>query len=121
MERIADWTGCVSQIDALVSMAVYSYNEQQAVAAEVVEADGVVYEAKGIYHPFLGAKAVRNDFTIDDGNYYIVTGANMAGKSTFLRSIGVNYILAMNGMPVFAESLRVSVFNLSAACAPPTT
>lgn len=119
MERIADWTGCVSQIDALVSMAVYSYNEQQAVAAEVVEADGVVYEAdgvvyeaKGIYHPFLGAKAVRNDFTIDDGNYYIVTGANMAGKSTFLRSIGVNYILAMNGMPVFAESLRVSVFNL---------
>lgn len=112
MERIADWTGCVSQIDGLVSMAVYSYNEQQAVAAEVVEADGVVYEAKGIYHPFLGAKAVRNDFTIDDGNYYIVTGANMAGKSTFLRSIGVNYILAMNGMPVFAESLRVSVFNL---------
>ena len=112
MERIADWTGCVSQIDALVSMAVYSYNEQQAVVAEVVETDGVVYEAKGIYHPFLGAKAVRNDFIIDDGNYYIVTGANMAGKSTFLRSIGVNYILAMNGMPVFAESLRVSVFNL---------
>lgn len=112
IERIAEWTDCVSRIDALVSMAVYSYNEQQAVAAEVVEADGVVYEAKGIYHPFLGAKAVRNDFTIADGNYYIITGANMAGKSTFLRSIGVNYILAMNGMPVFAESLRVSVFNL---------
>lgn len=112
MERIAEWTDCVSRIDALVSMAVYSYNEQQAVAAEVVEADGVVYEAKGIYHPFLGAKAVRNDFTVNDGNYYIITGANMAGKSTFLRSIGVNYILAMNGMPVFAESLRVSVFNL---------
>lgn len=112
IERIAEWTDSVSRIDALVSMAVYSYNEQQAVAAEVVEADGVVYEAKGIYHPFLGAKAVSNDFTIDDGNYYIVTGANMAGKSTFLRSIGVNYILAMNGMPVFAESLRVSVFNL---------
>lgn len=112
IERIAEWTDSVSQIDALVSMAVYSYNEQQAVAAEVVEADGVVYEAKGIYHPFLGAKAVSNDFTVSDGNYYIVTGANMAGKSTFLRSIGVNYILAMNGMPVFAESLRVSVFNL---------
>ena len=112
IERIAEWTGSVSQIDALVSMAVYSYNEQQAVAAEVVEADGVVYEANGIYHPFLGAKAVSNDFTVSDGNYYIVTGANMAGKSTFLRSIGVNYILAMNGMPVFADSLRVSVFNL---------
>ena len=55
---------------------------------------------------------MRNDFTINDGEYYIITGANMAGKSTFLRSVGVNYVLAMNGMPVFADSLRVTVFNL---------
>ena len=53
-----------------------------------------------------------NDFTLTDSHYYIVTGANMAGKSTFLRSLGVNYILAMCGMPVFASRLRVSVFSL---------
>jgi len=41
-----------------------------------------------------GKKAVRNDFTISDRNFYIITGANMAGKSTFLRSLGVNYVLA---------------------------
>lgn len=110
--KIADWVDAVSRMDAYASMATMRYNEPQAVDAEVCDADGVVYEARGLYHPFLGAKAVRNDFSLADGNYYIITGANMAGKSTFLRSVGINYILAMNGMPVFADSLRVSVFRL---------
>ena len=112
MQSIGVWVDCVSQIDALVSMAVFRFNEPEAVEAEVVDAGRVLYDAKGLYHPFLGSKAVRNDFTINDGEYYIITGANMAGKSTFLRSVGVNYVLAMNGMPVFADSLRVSAFNL---------
>ena len=98
--------------DYLAAMGTFRFNEPKAATAEVVDEDKVVYEAKGLYHPFLGDKAVRNDFTVSDGEYYIVTGANMAGKSTFLRSVGVNYILAMNGLPVFAESLRVSAFNL---------
>ena len=72
----------------------------------------IVFEGKNLYHPFLGAKAVKNDFTIKDDNYYIITGANMAGKSTFLRSLGVNYILAMAGMPVFADQLKISRFRL---------
>lgn len=112
MDRFAEWISCVSRFDAFVSLATFRYNEPAATDADVVDADAVVYEGKGLYHPFLGDKAVRNDFTIADGNYYIITGANMAGKSTFLRSIGVNYVLAMNGMPVFADSLRVSPFNL---------
>lgn len=112
MGSMDGWVDTVSRMDALVSMAVFRYNEPQAVEAEVVDADRVVYEARGLYHPFLGDGAVRNDFTIADGEYYIITGANMAGKSTFLRSVGVNYVLAMNGMPVFADSLRVSAFNL---------
>ena len=102
----------MSRMDALVSMATFRYNEPQAGGAVIDEGDGVVYEARALWHPFLGNKAVRNDFSILNGNYYIVTGANMAGKSTFLRSLGINYILAMNGMPVFAGSLRVSVFAL---------
>ena len=47
-----------------------------------------------------------------DGTSVYITGANMAGKSTFLRALGINYILAMNGMPVFATSLRVSAYSL---------
>ena len=112
MSRMTEWIDAVSRFDALVSMATFRYNEPCAKEAEIVDADEVVYCAEGICHPFLGSKAVPNDFTITDSHYYIVTGANMAGKSTFLRSIGVNYILAMCGMPVFARQLRVSTFSL---------
>lgn len=106
------WIDEVSMTDALVSMATFRYNEPSAGRAEIVDSIELTYEARDLWHPFLGARAVRNDFTIDGTHYYIVTGANMAGKSTFLRSLGVNYILAMNGMPVFADSFRVSLFSL---------
>ncbi len=112
MPCIEDWIAAVSRFDALVSLATYRYNEPQAVDAEIVDEEQVVYRAEGIYHPFLGEKAVSNNFCIDDRHYYIITGANMAGKSTFLRTIGVNYLLAVNGLPVFADRLTVSVFSL---------
>ena len=125
MVRMEEWMHIISEMDALVSMADYRYNHPEATDAELVESneketksdssDGspeIVFEAKNLYHPFLGAKAVKNDFAIRDSHYYIITGANMAGKSTFLRSLGVNYILAMAGMPVFADLLRVSRFRL---------
>lgn len=112
LDSVGPWVDTVSRIDALVSMATFRYNEPEAGSAVIADGDEVIYEARGLYHPFLGRKAVKNDFSIVNGNYYIVTGANMAGKSTFLRSLGINYILAMNGMPVFADSLHVSVFAL---------
>ena len=110
--QVPVWIDAISEIDGLVSMATFRYNEPQAGRAEVVESEEMVYEAVGLYHPFLGAQAVRNDFTLQHRHYYIITGANMAGKSTFLRALGINYILAMNGMSVFATSLRVSAYSL---------
>ncbi len=110
--KVYGWIDAVSRMDALVSMATFRFNEPEATTATVTAATDVVYEARNLYHPFVGCRAVKNDFSIADRNYYIVTGANMAGKSTFLRSIGINYVLALNGMPVFADSLTVSVFNL---------
>lgn len=112
-EPITDqWIGASSVFDALVSMATFRLNEDKAEEATVVGNNEVSYKARSIYHPFLGEKAVRNNFDIQNHEYYIITGANMAGKSTFLRTLGVNYILAMNGLPVFAEEMRVSVFRL---------
>lgn len=110
--QVPVWIDAISEMDGLVSMATFRYNEPQAGRAEVIASEEMVYEAVGLYHPFLGAKAVRNDFTLQHRHYYIITGANMAGKSTFLRALGINYILAMNGMPVFATSLRVSAYSL---------
>ena len=112
MPCIEDWIEAVSHFDALISMATFRYNEPAGTDAEIIETDAIVYSAQGLYHPFLGERAVRNDFQISDGHYYIVTGANMAGKSTFLRSIGINYILALCGLPVFANHLKVSRFSL---------
>lgn len=112
MGTIEAWIDAISEMDALVSMATFRYNEPYANDATVIDGDLVVYEGEGLYHPFLGEKAVTNDFSIVDGNYYIITGANMAGKSTFLRTLGMNYILAMAGMPVFAKRLRLTVFSL---------
>ena len=112
MAQMEEWVEIVSEMDAMVSMADFRYNHPEATDAQMIDERLVVFEAKNLYHPFLGAKAVKNDFSIYDDNYYIITGANMAGKSTFLRSLGVNYILAMSGMPVFAGSLKVSRFQL---------
>ena len=113
MVKMEEWMHIISEMDAMVSMADFRYNHPEAEEAEFVSGSPeIVFEGKNLYHPFLGAKAVRNDFTIKDDNYYIITGANMAGKSTFLRSLGVNYILAMAGMPVFADQLKISRFRL---------
>ena len=104
----ADTESDVSESD--VSESIVS--ESNASENAGIGSPEIVFEGKNLYHPFLGAKAVKNDFTIKDNNYYIITGANMAGKSTFLRSLGVNYILAMAGMPVFADQLKISRFRL---------
>lgn len=113
MVKMEEWMHIISEMDAMVSMANFRYNHPEAEEAEFVSgSQEIVFEGKNLYHPFLGAKAVKNDFTIKDDNYYIITGANMAGKSTFLRSLGVNYILAMAGMPVFADQLKISRFRL---------
>lgn len=118
-DNLPEWITAVTDLDSLVSMAQFKANHPEAGSAEVIDSSEqsqtdteVTFEAKGLWHPFLGSKAVRNDFSIADRNFYIITGANMAGKSTFLRAVGVNYILAMNGMPVFAESLTVSRYRL---------
>ena len=108
------WIEAVCRLDTLVSMSTWAYNNPHTTRATIDTGagQGVTFKAKDMRHPFLGDKAVGNDFDIANRHYYIVTGANMAGKSTFLRAVGTNWLLAMCGMPVAAESLRLSPFNL---------
>lgn len=113
VSHIEDWMYTIGTFDALVSMGTYRFNTPNANDATVCNVPTLCYKAKGLYHPFLKSNmAVANDCQLDANHFYIITGANMAGKSTFLRSIGINYVLAMNGMPVCASSYKVSFFNL---------
>jgi hypothetical protein len=112
VEQMKSWVEAVSQFDALVSMDTFRFNEPLTTDAEWTDDGTVTFEAQGLWHPFVGATAVRNDFSLADQHYYIITGANMAGKSTFLRAIGINVVLARAGLPVFAEALTLSRFAL---------
>lgn len=112
MADIGKWMEVLARFDALVSMATMWRNHPEGAEAEIVPGNEVEYKAEGLYHPFLGRKARKNDFYIAEGQYHIITGANMAGKSTFLRAVGINYVLAINGLPVCADHMRVTNFQL---------
>ena len=106
------WIGVVAEFDALVSLSTYVVNHPETTYPKICTSGEVVLSAKGLYHPFLGKDAVRNDFTLHPKNFAIVTGANMAGKSTFLRSVGINFILAHNGLAVCADSFAFTPMKL---------
>ncbi len=100
------WQQAVADFDALVSLATYSFNHPDYVFPTPEEQ--FVFEGKALAHPLIKADVVvRNDVNISHESYFlVVTGANMAGKSTFLRTVGVNHVLACIGTVVCAESLR---------------
>ena len=113
---ITGWTGCIAEIDALASLGTYAFNNPGNTYAEILgDSSETIIEAEDLIHPFLaGGTGVPNSFRLGRQNIAIVTGANMAGKSTFLRSIGVSYILAANGVPVCASRFSfvpVSLFS----------
>lgn len=112
LHETTGWLDAVARLDARISAATFCDNEPRSVKATVTADKHLRYDACGLWHPFIRKNAVPNDFSLTHRHYYIVTGANMAGKSTFLRTLGINYVLAMNGLPVFAESMTVSPFRL---------
>ncbi len=107
-EQFPLWLKMIGRIDAFISLGNYTYNNLEC-SFPVISADGTpVFRAVRLGHPLIHEKErVCNDFELDEkGQICIITGANMAGKSTFLRCVAVNYILAMAGAPVCAEELR---------------
>ena len=102
----------VSMLDALVSLASYRQNEPATTWPTFVDTPLLFFEGKGLRHPFLGLQAVANDAMLQDRNFYIITGANMAGKSTYLRTVGISWVMAMAGLPVYAERLTLSPCRL---------
>jgi len=100
------WLEMVGQVDAYISLANYAYNNPDF--AFPVKSDNlIVFSAKNLGHQLIDeSKRVCNDFILGQkGTVCIISGANMAGKSTFLRTVAVNYILAMAGAPVCASEM----------------
>lgn len=98
---------------------IYQIDVYQAAAAVVVKhgfvfaelTDGVMLDVKGLYHPLL-SKPVANDIRLDkESNIAFITGANMAGKSTFMKALGIAVYLAHMGFPIPAKSMRFSICN----------
>jgi len=101
------WLEMTGTIDAFISLANFSFNNPGYPFPKVANS-GTVLEIRNCGHPLIPAKErISNDFVLGKrGELCIITGANMSGKSTFLRTIAVNYILAMTGAPVCAGEMN---------------
>ena len=111
IDDIERWIEATSEVDMLISLSSYSFNHQEYTMPEFT--DNVVIEAIAAGHPLIRGWMVSNDFKIETlHNFAIITGANMAGKSTFLRTIGVNMVLAYTGAPVCAKQLKLTTIPL---------
>jgi hypothetical protein len=108
---LALWLDVWAEFEALNALACYAHEHPSDVFPEIVE-DTIVFHAENLGHPMLPARTcVVNDLHLDrDTAFYLVSGSNMAGKSTWLRSIGVAAVLAAAGAPLRATSARLSPF-----------
>jgi hypothetical protein len=104
---VRSWFEALSELDALASLSVYAFNNQESVTYPEISEEEFIFQATEIGHPLLHPDTrICNTFVFSGvPRILIVTGANMAGKSTFLRTLSVNLILAMNGAPVCAKRL----------------
>ncbi|NQV02352.1 MAG: hypothetical protein HQ542_06890 [Bacteroidia bacterium] len=107
------WFDILAEYDAISSLATFAFNNPEFIFPEPVSGDFLL-DAREIGHPLIRSdECVTNDIHIQGWNQFcIITGANMSGKSTFLRTVGVNFLLAMMGAPVFAQAMRFTPIEI---------
>jgi hypothetical protein len=113
-ERLEDAFNALGEFEALISLSSLAINYPEWTFPTIATGEGYTYKAHNMAHPLI-AKSTRvaNDFELDDAfKIDIITGSNMAGKSTFLRTLGINAVLALCGAPVCADSLELSVIRI---------
>ena len=113
-EAFAGWIDAVGSIECLNSLAAFAYNNPDYVYPAPVPGERLLIQAEKMAHPLIAAKErVTNDFVIGrDNRLVLVTGSNMSGKTTFLRTMGVNVLLAQCGAPVCATSFSFTPLQL---------
>jgi DNA mismatch repair ATPase MutS len=115
--HVAIWLRAVAEFEALGSLAAYHYERPADPFPEVTDDGPGVYDGAGLGHPLIPeARMVRNDVRLDarGTRLLVISGSNMSGKSTLLRTVGINAVLAFAGGPVRAHSLRLSPLSMGA-------
>ena len=111
-DKVEDWFKVVSFFDAYNSLGNYVFNHPGYTFPKISH-DVNVINSKNLGHPLLKPeKRVDNDLHIDNEQFFIVTGANMAGKSTFLRTVSLHIVMANVGLPVCASSSEYNPVKL---------
>lgn len=106
--NLQQWFELVAEIDALISLGNYNFNHKDAVVP-VFTSNSEIVSATELGHPLIRkSDRVANDVFISKGSFVLITGANMAGKSTYLRTIAISMVLAMNGCRVPAKEYKFS-------------
>ena len=113
---VGEWLAAVGEIEALCALANYSYEHPDDPFAEIVEG-ALAYDGEALGHPLIPeTKVVRTDLQLSEGlRLFVVSGSNMSGKSTLLRTVGMNAVLALAGAPVRAKRLQISPLHLGAS------
>ncbi|MBN4084821.1 DNA mismatch repair protein MutS [Flavobacteriaceae bacterium AH-315-B10] len=110
--KVEDWFEVVSFFDAYNSLGNFAFNHPNYVFPEITQ-NKVVINAQDLGHPLLDLnKRIDSDLLINDQQFFIVTGANMAGKSTFLRTVSLHIVMANVGLPVCAKASEYSPVKL---------
>ncbi|MEA2165347.1 MAG: hypothetical protein QOK37_3474 [Thermoanaerobaculia bacterium] len=114
--EIVAWIASIAELEAILSLASFAFEHPTFVMPEVIDGDAL-FDGDAVGHPLIGDdRRVANDVRIGgELRLLIVSGSNMSGKSTLMRAIGVNTILALAGAPVCATRLRVSPMAVGAS------
>lgn len=109
---IEQWLNVIAEVEALSSLAVIRHDNPEWAMPEIKNSS-LIFEAKSIGHPLITKNPVCNNLRIDrNQSILLITGSNMSGKSTLLRTTGINLVLAYAGAPVCAETFCCSVMNI---------
>jgi hypothetical protein len=110
------WVDAIGRFEAILSLSSFAFENPDFVDARIIDSNEPRFEGTAIGHPLIPRdRIVRNDLTLGETRLLIVSGSNMSGKSTLLRTVGVNTVLALAGAPVDAGALAVSPLIVGAS------
>lgn len=112
--KVSEWLSPIAELDALLSISLFKFHHPSYSFPQIIDDDSVFISSRSLGHPLIDAQQrVKNDYEISGlGHFDIITGSNMAGKTTFLRTLGINAVLAYIGAPVCAKEMALSRFRI---------